>query len=383
MVAKAVRMAGKYGSITVGESRTLESNLEVTQGMQFASGYLSRYFVTDAQSMQCVLENAFILVYEQRIGSVPDLLPLMERIAKVGKPLLIIAEDVEGEALTTLVVNKLRNSLQVCAVKAPGSGTQRKFLLEDLAIVTGATAIHKDLGLSLTDVQLNHLGQAGKVMVTRETTMLIDGHGEKGAIDVRVRHLQKQLERAHGSYDYEKLQERLSKLTGGVAVIKIGAATETEMKEKKARAEDSLRATRAAIEEGIIAGGGVAFINCIPVLDRLRVPREEAAGVRVVQLALEAPLRQIAENTGEDSGAVVNRVRESEDRNFGFNAASAEYTNMVLAGVIDPVKVTRLALQNAASIAAAMLTVGALVAEPMSEVRSPQVDKSEALGSMF
>jgi chaperonin GroEL len=363
IIAEAMKKVGKDGVITVEESRTMETTLEVVEGMQFDRGYLSPYFVTDPERMECVIEDARILIHEKKISSMKDLLPLLEQIAKLGKPLLIIAEDVEGEALATLVVNKLRGTLQCAAVKAPGFGDRRKAMLEDIATLTGGKAVTEDLGIKLENVKMEDLGKAKKITIDKDNTTLIEGGGKSAEIEGRVRQIRAQIEETTSDYDKEKLQERLAKLVGGVAVIKVGAATETELKEKKARVEDAMHATRAAVEEGIVPGGGVALIRCIPALDRLKVDPEEAIGVNIVKRALEEPLRQIAQNAGFEGAVVVGRVRESKEENFGFDADSGEYTDLVKAGVIDPAKVTRLALQNAASIASLMLTTEALVAD--------------------
>jgi len=363
IIADAMKKVGKDGVITVEESRTMETTLEVVEGMQFDRGYLSPYFVTDPERMECVLEDVRILIHEKKISSMKDLLPLLEQIAKLGKPLLIIAEDVEGEALATLVVNKLRGTLQCAAVKAPGFGDRRKAMLEDIATLTGGKAVTEDLGIKLENVKMEDLGKAKKITIDKDNTTIIEGGGKSSEIEGRVRQIRAQVEETTSDYDKEKLQERLAKLVGGVAVIKVGAATETELKEKKARVEDAMHATRAAVEEGIVPGGGVALIRCIPVLEKLKLNDEEAIGVNIVKRALEEPLRQIALNAGEEGAVIVGRVRDSKDENFGFNADTGEYGDLVKAGVIDPAKVTRLALQNAASIAGLMLTTEALVAD--------------------
>jgi chaperonin GroEL len=358
---------GKDGVITVEESKTMETTLEVVEGMQFDRGYLSPYFVTDAERMECVLEDAYILIHEKKISSMKDLLPLLEQIAKAGKPLLIIAEEVEGEALATLVVNKLRGTLQCCAVKAPGFGDRRKAMLEDIAILTGGKAITEDLGIKLENVKLEDLGRAKKITVDKDNTTIVEGRGRADAIEGRVKQIRTQIDETTSDYDKEKLQERLAKLVGGVAVIKVGAATETELKEKKARVEDAMHATRAAVEEGIVAGGGVALLRCIAALNKLKVDGDERIGVDIVKRALEEPSRQIAQNAGSEGAVVVGKILENKDENFGFNAETAEFGDMVKMGVIDPAKVTRLALQNAASISALMLTTEALVAEIKEE----------------
>src|SRR6202140_521346 len=375
IIAQAMKKVGKDGVITVEEAKTLETQLDVVEGMQFDRGYLSPYFVTDPERMEVSLENAYILINEKKISSMKDVLPLLEQISKSSKPLLIIAEDVEGEALATLVVNKLRGTLQVCAVKAPGFGDRRKAMLLDIATLTGGKAITEDLGIKLENVQMADLGQAKKITVDKDNTTLVEGKGKHSEIEGRVKEIRSQIDKTTSDYDREKLQERLAKLVGGVAVIKVGAATETEMKEKKARVEDAMHATRAAVEEGVVAGGGVALIRCIAVLDKLKLSEEEAIGVNIVKRALEEPLRQIALNAGEEGAVIVNRVRESKDDNFGYNADTGEFGDMIKEGVIDPAKVTRLALQNAASIAGLMLTTEALVAD----IKEP--DKTAAAGA--
>jgi chaperonin GroEL len=363
IIAEAMNKVGKDGVITVEESKTMETALEVVEGMQFDRGYLSPYFVTDPERMECTLEDVRILIHEKKISSMKDLLPLLEQIAKTGKPLLIIAEDVEGEALATLVVNKLRGTLQVAAVKAPGFGDRRKAMLEDIATLTGGKAITEDLGIKLENVKAEDLGRAKKITIDKDNTTIVEGAGKSSEIEGRVRQIRAQIEDTSSDYDKEKLQERLAKLVGGVAVIKVGAATETELKEKKARVEDAMHATRAAVEEGIVPGGGVALVRCIPALEKLKLQDDEAIGVSIVKRALEEPLRQIAHNAGHEGAVVLGKIRESKDDNFGFNADSGEYGDMVKAGVIDPAKVSRLALQNAASIAGLMLTTEALVAD--------------------
>src|SRR2546427_512034 len=363
IIAEAMKKVGKDGVITVEESKTLETQLEVVEGMQFDRGYLSPYFVTDPERMEATLENAYILINEKKISSMKDLLPLLEQIAKSSKPLLIVAEDVEGEALATLVVNKLRGTLQVCAVKAPGFGDRRKAMLQDIATLTGGKAITEDLGIKLENVQIQDLGQAKKVTVDKDNTTLVEGKGKHSEIEGRVKEIRSQIDKTTSDYDREKLQERLAKLVGGVAIIKVGAATETEMKEKKARVEDAMHATRAAVEEGIVPGGGVAFLRAIPALDKLKLEDEEQIGVQIVKRALEEPQRLIASNAGHEGAIVVGKVRESKDPNFGFNAETEEYEDMISAGILDPAKVSRSALQNAASIAALMLTTEALISE--------------------
>jgi chaperonin GroEL len=367
IIADAMKKVGKDGVITVEESKTMETTLEVVEGMQFDRGYLSPYFVTDPERMECLLEDVGILIHEKKISSMKDLLPLLEQTAKMSQPLLIIAEDVEGEALATLVVNKLRGTLQCAAVKAPGFGDRRKAMLEDIAILTGGKAITEDLGIKLENVEVKDLGRAKKVTIDKDNTTIIEGAGKASEIEGRIKQLRTQVEDTTSDYDKEKLQERLAKLVGGVAVIKVGAATETELKEKKARVEDAMHATRAAVEEGIVPGGGVALIRCISALEKLKLHDNEAIGVNIVKRALEEPMRQLARNAGHEGAVVVGRVRDSKDENFGFNAETGEFDDMVKAGVIDPAKVTRLALQNAASIAALMLTTEALVADLKEE----------------
>ncbi len=367
IIAEAMKKVGKDGVITVEESKTMETTLEVVEGMQFDRGYLSPYFVTDPERMECLLEDVHILIHEKKISSMKDLLPLLEQIAKMGKPLLIIAEDVEGEALATLVVNKLRGTLQCAAVKAPGFGDRRKAMLEDIATLTGGKAITEDLGIKLENVKVEDLGRAKKVSIDKDNTTIVAGAGKASEIEGRIKQLRTQIEDSSSDYDKEKLQERLAKLVGGVAVIKVGAATETELKEKKARVEDAMHATRAAVEEGIVPGGGTALLRCLPALEKLKVHDDETIGVNIVKRALEEPTRQIGQNAGYEGAVVVGRIRDSKDENFGFNAESGEYTDLVKAGVIDPAKVTRLALQNAASIAALMLTTEVLVADIKEE----------------
>jgi chaperonin GroEL len=367
IIAEAMKKVGKDGVITVEESKTMETTLEVVEGMQFDRGYLSPYFVTDPERMECVLEDVYILIHEKKISSMKDLLPLLEQTAKMSKPLLIIAEDVEGEALATLVVNKLRGTLQCAAVKAPGFGDRRKAMLEDIAVLTGGKAITEDLGIKLENVKLEDLGRAKKVTIDKDNTTIVAGAGKASEIEGRIKQLRVQVEDTTSDYDKEKLQERLAKLVGGVAVIKVGAATETELKEKKARVEDAMHATRAAVEEGIVSGGGTALIRCLPALEKLKLHDDEATGVNIVKRALEEPLRQIAQNAGHEGALVVGRVRESKDENFGFNAETGEFGDLVKAGVIDPAKVTRLALQNAASIVSLMLTTEVLIADAKGE----------------
>ncbi|MFY9753926.1 MAG: chaperonin GroEL [Candidatus Acidiferrales bacterium] len=363
IIADAMKKVGKDGVITVEESKTMETALEVVEGMQFDRGYLSPYFVTSPERMECVLEDVYILIHEKKVSSLRDLLPLLEQTTKMNKPLLIIAEDVEGEALATLVVNKLRGTLQCVAVKAPGFGDRRKEMLEDVAILTGGKAISEDLGIKLENVKIEELGRAKKVIIDKDNTTIIEGAGKATEIEGRIKQLRAQIEDSSSDYDKEKLQERLAKLVGGIAVIKVGAATETELKEKKARVEDAMHATRAAVEEGIVPGGGVALLRCIPALEKLKLEEDEAVGVNIVKRALEEPARQIAQNAGHEGAVIIGRVRDSKEENFGFNAETGEFGDMIRAGVIDPAKVTRLALQNAASIVALMLTTEVLIAD--------------------
>jgi chaperonin GroEL len=378
MIAKAMETVGRDGVITVEESKTMETELHVVDGMQFDRGYLSPYFVTDPERMEAVLDNALILIHEKKISSMKDLLPLLEQIAKMSKPLLIIAEDVEGEALATLVVNKLRGTLNVGAVKAPGFGDRRKAMLDDIAILTGGKVISEDLGIKLENVKVEDLGRAKKVTVDKDNTTIVEGAGKDADVQARVKTIRAQVEETSSDYDREKLQERLAKLVGGVAVIRVGAATETELKEKKARVEDAMHATRAAVEEGIVPGGGVALVRAAKALDKFKTNEDgegdsdEQIGVTIVRRALEEPLRQIAANAGVEGAVVVEKVRSEKNENNGFNAATETYEDLVKAGVIDPAKVTRTALQNAASIAGLMLTTEALVSEiPEDDNKTP------------
>ena len=372
IIAEAMKKVGKDGVITVEESKSLDTLLEVVEGMQFDRGYLSPYFVTDAERMESALDNALILLNEKKISSMKDLLPLLEQVAKMGKPLLIIAEDVEGEALATLVVNKLRGTLQVCAVKAPGFGDRRKAMLEDIAILTGGKVISEDLGIKLENVKLEDLGRAKKINVDKDNTTIVEGAGKSADIQGRVATIRRQIEETTSDYDREKLQERLAKLVGGVAVIKVGAATETELKEKKARVEDAMHATRAAVEEGIVPGGGVTLVRAAAALASLKLKDEdEQIGVNIVRRALEEPLRKIAENAGHEGAVIVEKIKGSDSDNFGFNAATEKFEDLVKAGVIDPAKVSRTALQNASSIAALMLTTEALISELPDDKKAP------------
>ncbi len=378
IIARAMDKVGKDGVITVEESKTMETSLEVVEGMQFDRGYLSPYFVTDPERMEAVLDNPLILIHEKKISSMKDLLPILEQVAKMGKPMLIIAEDVEGEALATLVVNKLRGTLNIGAVKAPGFGDRRKAMLEDIAILTGGKVISEDLGIKLENIKIEDLGRAKKITIDKDNTTIVEGAGKHSDIEGRVKTPRAQIEETSSDYDREKLQERLAKLVGGVAVIKVGAATETEMKEKKARVEDAMHATRAAVEEGIVPGGGVALVRAAKVLEKFLTnpdgegDQDEQIGVNIVRRALEEPLRQIVQNAGKEGAVVVEKVRASKDANYGFNAATEQYEDLVKAGVIDPAKVTRTALQNAASIAGLMLTTEAMVSElPDDDKSSP------------
>ena len=372
IIAEAMKKVGKDGVITVEESKTMETALEVVEGMQFDRGYLSPYFVTDPERMECVVENAYILIHEKKISSMKDLLPLLEQIAKSGKPLLIIAEEVEGEALATLVVNKLRGTLQCAAVKAPGFGDRRKAMLEDIAILTGGKSIMEETGIKLEGVRLDDLGRAKKITIDKDNTTIVEGDGKHSAIEGRVKQIRTQIDDTTSDYDREKLQERLAKLVGGVAQIKVGAATETEMKEKKARVEDAMHATKAAVEEGIVPGGGVALLRCVPALDKLKAEGDEQIGINIVKRALEEPVRMIALNAGHEGAVVVDKIRTNANSSFGFNAQTETFGDLVEAGVIDPTKVTRTALQNAASIASLLLTTEALVSEiPQKEEKTP------------
>ncbi len=384
IIAEAMEKVGKDGVITVEEAKGLETVLEVVEGMQFDRGYLSPYFVTDAERMEAVLENAKILLYEKKISSMKDLLPILEQVARQGKPLLIVAEDVEGEALATLVVNKLRGTLQVSAVKAPGFGDRRKAMLEDIAILTGGKLISEDLGIKLENVKWEDLGEAKKVVVTKDDTTVVtdtDDKKRREAIAGRVKQIRAQIEETTSDYDREKLQERLAKLVGGVAVIKVGAATETEMKEKKARVEDAMHATKAAVEEGIVAGGGVALLRAIDALNKVKADADVAVGVKIVRRALEEPCRQIAANAGEEGSVVVRQVM-AEKGNVGYNAATGKIEDLVAAGVIDPAKVTKSALLNAASIAGLMLTTEAMISEIKEEEKKPAAPAG-GMGGMY
>ncbi|HEV2320482.1 MAG TPA: chaperonin GroEL, partial [Verrucomicrobiae bacterium] len=383
IIAEAMKKVGKDGVITVEESRTMETTLEVVEGMQFDRGYLSPYFITDMERQEVILEDARILIHEKKISSMKDLLPLLEQTAKMGKPLVIVAEDIEGEALATLVVNKLRGTLQCAAVKAPGFGDRRKEMLQDIAVLTGGKFISEDLGIKLESVELNDLGRAKSVVVDKENTTIVEGNGKSSDIQGRVNQIRRQIEETTSDYDREKLQERLAKLAGGVAVINVGAATETEMKEKKARVEDALHATRAAVEEGIVAGGGVALIRCLPAIDGVKGANEdENIGVGIVKRAVEAPLRSLAQNAGVEGSVIAEAVKKSKG-NEGYNVATGEYEDLVKAGIVDPKKVTRSALQNAASIAGLLLTTECLITEvPEKEKPAPAPGGHGGMGGM-
>jgi len=383
IIAEAMKKVGKDGVITVEEAKSIETSLEVVEGMQFDRGYLSPYFVTDPERMEVELNDCLILLNEKKISSMKDLLPLLEQVAKSGRPFLIIAEDVEGEALATLVVNKLRGTLSVAAVKAPGFGDRRKAMLEDIGILTGGKVISEDLGIKLESVRLEDLGRAKKVTIDKDNTTIIEGAGKHSDIEGRVKQLRVQIEETTSDYDREKLQERLAKLVGGVAVIKVGAATETELKEKKARVEDAMHATRAAVEEGIVPGGGVALLRCIAPLSKLNLEGDEKVGVAIVRRALEEPLRMIAGNAGFEGAVVADKVLQNSDPNFGFNADTEVYEDLVAAGVIDPTKVTRTALQNASSIAALLLTTEALISEIKEEEKAPAMPPGGGMGGMY
>src|SRR3989475_5385284 len=371
LIAEAMEKVGKDGVITVEEAKGMETTLDVVEGMQFDRGYLSPYMVTDPERMEVVLEDAIVLIHEKKISVMKDMLPLLEQVARAGKPLLIIAEEVEGEALATLVVNKLRGTLHTAAVKAPGFGDRRKAMLEDIATLTGGKAITEDLGIKLENIKLEDLGKAKKVVVDKDNTTIVEGAGKASAIEGRIKQIRAQIEETTSDYDREKLQERLAKLAGGVAVVKVGAATETAMKEKKARVADALNATRAAVEEGIVPGGGVTFIRAISALEKLKLDEDEQIGVNIVRRALEEPLRQIAQNAGVEGAVVLSRVRGEKGENYGYNAATDSYGDLVKDGVIDPAKVARTALQNASSIAGLMLTTEALIAEIPEEEKAP------------
>ncbi|HXG97764.1 MAG TPA: chaperonin GroEL [Gemmatimonadales bacterium] len=382
-IADAMDKVGKDGVITVEEAKSLETTLETVDGMQFDRGYLSPYFITDPEKMECTIEDAYILIYDKKISTMKDLLPVLEKVAQSGRPMLIVAEDVEGEALATLVVNKLRGTLKVCAVKAPGFGDRRKEMLRDIAILTGGQVISEELGLKLENTTLNDLGRAKRVIVDKDNTTVVDGKGKDDQIDGRKAEIKAQIDKSTSDYDKEKLQERLAKLAGGVAVLNVGAATETEMKEKKARVEDALHATRAAVEEGIVPGGGVALLWCQKSLDKAKGhDDDEKTGIEIVRRALEEPIRTIAQNAGAEGAIVVGRVKESKDKNFGYNAQTDKFEDLVASGVIDPTKVTRTALQNAASIAGLLLTTECVVVEKKEKEKAPPMPGG-GMGGMY
>jgi chaperonin GroEL len=383
IIAEAMNKVGKEGVITVEEAKSMETTLEVVEGMQFDRGYISPYFVTDPERMEVLLEEPYLLIHEKKISNMKDLLPILEQIARMNKPLLIVAEDVEGEALATLVVNKLRGTLKVCGVKAPGFGDRRKAMLEDVAVLTGGHVISEDLGIKLEKVTLNDLGTAKTIRVDKDNTTIVDGGGTRDGIEGRVKQIRTQIEETTSDYDREKLQERLAKLVGGVAVIKVGAATETEMKERKARVEDALNATRAAVEEGIVPGGGVALLRCVSAFEKVKLEGEDAFGANIVKRALEEPIRQIANNAGHEGSVVVERVK-GEKGAFGFNAETETYEDLSKAGVIDPTKVVRFALQNAASVASLLLTTEAMVAEkPKKKEPTPPMPGGGGMDDMY
>jgi chaperonin GroEL len=383
LIADAMEKVGKDGVITVEEAKGLETTLETVDGMQFDRGYLSPYFVTDPEKMEAVLDDAYLLIHDKKISAMKELLPVLEKVAQSGRPLLIIAEDVEGEALATLVVNKLRGTLKVAGVKAPGFGDRRKEMLRDVAVLTGGQVISEEVGFKLENATLNDLGRAKRVVIDKDNTTIVDGKGKEGDITGRINEIKAAIDKATSDYDREKLQERLAKLSGGVAVINVGAATETEMKEKKARVEDALHATRAAVEEGIVAGGGVALIRAQSALEKLRGTEDEKIGVDIVRRALEEPIRMIAQNAGAEGSIVVAKVKESKDKNFGYNAATDTYEDLVKAGVIDPTKVTRTALQNAASIAGLLLTTECVVVEKKEDKPAPSGPPGGGMGGMY
>jgi len=383
-IADAMDKVGKDGVITVEEAKSLETTLETVDGMQFDRGYLSPYFITDPEKMECIVEDAYILIYDKKVSTMKDLLPVLEKVAQSGRPLLIVAEDVEGEALATLVVNKLRGTLKVCAVKAPGFGDRRKEMLRDIAILTGGQVISEELGLKLENTTLNDLGRAKRVIVDKDNTTLVDGKGKDDQIEGRKAEIKAQIEKSTSDYDKEKLQERLAKLAGGVAVLNVGAATETEMKEKKARVEDALHATRAAVEEGIVPGGGVALLWCQKSLDKTKGhDDDEKTGIEIVRRALEEPIRIIAQNAGAEGAIVVGKVKDSKDKTFGYNAQTDKFEDLVAAGVIDPTKVTRTALQNAASIASLLLTTECVVVEKKEKEKAPPMPGGGGMGGMY
>jgi chaperonin GroEL len=383
LIAEAMEKVGKDGVITVEEAKSMTTSLDVVEGMQFDRGYISPYFVTDPERMECVLEDAFLLIHEKKISSMKDVLPILEQVARMGKPFVILAEEVEGEALATLVVNKLRGTLSCAAVKAPGFGDRRKAMLEDIAILTGGQVISEDLGIKLENVKISDLGRAKRVTIDKDNTTIVEGAGESSKIQGRIKQIKAQIDETTSDYDREKLQERLAKIVGGVAVINVGAATETEMKEKKARVEDALHATKAAVEEGIVPGGGVALLRCIPAIEKLKLEGDQQIGVTILKRALEEPIRQIVENAGFEGSVVVERVKK-EKANIGFDAAAETYCDLLEAGIIDPTKVTRTALQNAASVASLMLTTEVMVAElPEKESKASAMPPGGGMGDMY
>jgi chaperonin GroEL len=383
IIAEAMNKVGKEGVITVEEAKAMETTLDIVEGMQFDRGYLSPYFVTDAEKMEAEMEEPYILLHEKKISAMKDMLPILEQVAKSGKPLVVVAEDVEGEALATLVVNKIRGTLKCAAVKAPGFGDRRKAMLEDIAILTGGRVISEDLGIKLENITMNDLGRARRLRIDKDNTTIIEGMGESSALEGRVKQIRVQVDETTSDYDREKLQERLAKLVGGVAVINVGAATETEMKERKARVEDALNATRAAVEEGIVAGGGVAYLRCVGALDKMEAEGDRQTGVNIVKRALEEPIRQIANNAGHDGSVVTERVKKKAGA-FGFDAAKEEYGDLIKAGIIDPTKVVRLALQNASSVASLMITTQAMVAEkPEKKAPMPPMPPGGGMGGMY
>ena len=384
LIAEAMDKVGKDGVITVEEAKSMATTLDVVEGMQFDRGYISPYFITDPERMECILEDVYILIHEKKISSMKDLLPILEQIAKMGRPLLILAEEIEGEALATLVVNKLRGTLQICAVKAPGFGERRKAMLDDIAVLTGGTMISEDLGIKLENIKISDLGRAKKINIDKENTTIVEGAGDPAKIQGRVKQIKTQVDETTSDYDREKLQERLAKLVGGVAVINVGAATETEMKEKKARVEDALNATRAAVEEGIVPGGGVAFLRCLPALKAIKLEEDQQIGVEIVKRALEEPIRQIVNNAGIEGSLVVEKVKHAKEVNYGFDADKEEYVDMIKAGIIDPTKVTRYALQNAASVAALMLMTSVMITDiPEEKSEMPAMPPGGGMGGMY
>jgi chaperonin GroEL len=384
LIAEAMDKVGKDGVITVEEAKSMATTLDVVEGMQFDRGYISPYFITDPERMECILEDVYILIHEKKISSMKDLLPVLEQIAKMGRPLLILAEEIEGEALATLVVNKLRGTLQICAVKAPGFGERRKAMLDDIAVLTGGTMISEDLGIKLENIKISDLGRAKKINIDKENTTIVEGAGDPAKIQGRVKQIKTQIDETTSDYDREKLQERLAKLVGGVAVINVGAATETEMKEKKARVEDALNATRAAVEEGIVPGGGVAFLRCLPALKAIKLEEDQQIGVEIVKRALEEPIRQIVNNAGIEGSLVVEKVKHAKEVNYGFDADKEEYVDMIKAGIIDPTKVTRYALQNAASVAALMLMTSVMITDiPEEKSEMPAMPPGGGMGGMY